>query len=194
MNRIVLLLCGLAVGLGACDRVGPEETDDGQRGFFEAEVRQGTGGGFEVLEGPALFDIVTTEGNSFFVLRFASKLPNFADTTRLDFALAVQEPPTLGTYAVGDLVDAETDFAEVFAGCYRSPNFAGTRYGSESGEVVVTSRGGEQVEGRFEVVVYTLIQTGPSTSVRSRLTISGSFSAVRRETRLDPANPLGCHF
>lgn len=192
----MLFLCGLALGSSACDRALPEEEGGGApRGHFEAKVQQVDGGGFELMEGPASYDVLKAQdGSDIFVLRLASLLPNRIDTTRLNLVLTGQNLPTPGLYSVGAPDGVQPGGPALFTGCYRSPNFTGTRYASEAGGVDIKTVGTLEVEGAFEMTVYTELQTGPGAVVRTRLTVIGSFEATRRVVTLDPNTLLTCRF
>ena len=190
----VVLLCGITMFLSACDRNPAEDPpEDETIGTFEAQAGATTGGGFELMEGPAAFEISSTmEGDPVLLMRLASTLPNQGDTTHLDFAVVTQTYPGPGNYPIADHADTTAHEPGSFVSCYRSPNFQGDVYRSESGELIVTAAGAQQFKGTFEMSTYTLVQTAPDTSERLRLRVSGSFNARAGDTGIDPNLIFGC--
>lgn len=189
-----VLLCGIAAVFSACDRNSTESPpEDETLGTFEAQAGATTGGGYELMEGPASFEISSTaEGDPVLLLRLASRLANQSDTTHLDFAVVTQTYPDPGTYPIADHSDITAHEPGSFVSCYRSPVFSGEIYRSESGELIVTAAGAQQFMGSFEMNTYTLVQTGPDTSERLRLRVSGSFNARAGGTGIDPDLIFGC--
>lgn len=194
--RVLVLLCGTAAFVSGCDQTRTDDPPDAvPPGTFHAQAGQSAGGGFEAMEGPASFEIsITTEGAPVFLMRLASRLPNVKDSTMLDFSIVRKSVPGAEAYGFGDRADGTTDLSAVFAGCYRSPNFGPDEYRSESGELIVTSANAEHFKGTFNLVTYTLVQTGPNSSERIRLSITGTFSARPRSTGINPDAILGCGY
>ena len=79
----------------------------------------------------------------------------------------------MGDTRVGD------DEPAAVAACYRSVRFPDGPYRSESGTLTVTAVTNERLDGTFDVVAYTSLQTGPATAQRVRVRLTGAFSAVR---------------
>ena len=194
MCMVAVLLCGIAALFTACDRNPTEDPpEDETLGTFQAQAGATTGGGFELMEGSAAFEISSTAaGAPVLLMRLASILPNQDDTTHLDFAVVTQTYLAPGTYPVSDQADTTAHEPGRFVSCYRSPNFTGEIYRSQSGELIVTAAGAQQFKGSFEMTTYTLVQTGPDTSERVRLPVSGSFNARAGDTRIDPDAVFGC--
>lgn len=181
MGRALLALALISAVLTGCERtLTADPPPDDATGTFEARVRPLTGNGFETMEGSASFE-TTFDGAPTFTVRLASPLPNGADTTTFDLVMA-SSMPAPGEYGVGD--PAETGPTAV-VGCYRSVFFPDGPYRSESGTLTVTASSADQVEGAFDVTVYLLLQTGPTTSQRVRLRIDGTFSAAAGDTNTD---------
>ena len=189
-----VLVLVIAAALGACDRNPTEDPPpDETLGTFEAQAGATTGGGFELMEGPATFEMVNTaDGAPVLLMRLVSTLPNQSEPSRLDFGFLSDGVPERGTYRLVDNSGAAGDEPGSFVSCYRSPNFQGELYRSEAGELVVTAAGPQQFRGSFEMTTYTLVQTGPDTSERIRLPVSGSFNARSGETGINPDSIFAC--
>lgn len=157
-RRLSLLLL---VGLVSCDRALPEEPEiDAARGTFEVRIRQVGGGGFEDLSGTAVF----SETDDGIVLRLTSTLPSGSAESTLD--LLVRRSTTQLAEA-----DAQT------ALCVRSAVFADGPYRAESVALTLATRGTADLEGTLDGTAFVDLPTSPTTSVRLRVRIDGSFWA-----------------
>lgn len=167
--RRLLLLTGLAVALGGCDRALPEEPmEDAESGTFEAGVEQVGGPAFEQLEGTA----TVSASPSGVTVRLRSPLPS-GDATTLDLALILPALPTPGTYSLSE--------AEAFL-CYQSEIFPGEPYRTESGTLTVVESAPGTLYGEIEGTGFYDLQTGPTTFVRLRVQIAGTFRADPGDT------------
>lgn len=187
--RIVALLVVLLSVHAGCGRLFEDEEVMAEAGVepgtFVAEAGVLTGGGYERLEGAAVFEQRTrSDGRAFFVIELLATNGAPGDTSLLALARLSDAAPAESTYVVGDVESVGTDFAHVFAAHYRSSVFGDAR--SESGSLVVTRAGAGLLEGRFELTVYTLEQVGPAHYQRRRVPVHGRFTARRGATTVDP--------
>ena len=159
MRRLLVVLA-----LVACDRAGPEEEPppDGS-GTFQARADQVGGGGFEEMEGSAVF---TETGGGGLVVRLESARSAGAPTT-LDLVLPAA---TEGSVGLGEPPAA--------ALCYRSPVFPDGPYRTESGTLTVTTATATELAGALDGTAALEIPTGPDTSVRLRVEVEGTFRAA----------------
>ena len=172
MLRQPLLLL-LALAAAGCDRSGlpEEEPEEMAPGTFVARVEQVGGGGFEELQGTAVVDVEPT-------VKVRLAVPIADGASRVDLLVEGPRPddaalPGPGVYRIGDAT-VEDPAAAL---CYRSPVFADGPYRSESGSLTVTGVSAETLDAEFEAVGALDLATGPDTSVRVRVELSGRFRA-----------------
>ncbi|MEL6769713.1 MAG: hypothetical protein AAFP18_01455 [Bacteroidota bacterium] len=195
-----------ALVVAACDRADlAVETDergplDIVAGTFEAEAGSLLGGGYERLEGDARFSVVEAPGEPpVLVVRLRSIfegtiLPDsmITDTSYVDFALGRATVPSVGTYPVADIAEANAAPDTTFAACYRTLAFPDGAYRSDVGMVEIVASG-ERLVGTFEVEVYARYRTSTGAVERRVLPITGQFDALTEPPDgLDAAEVFRC--
>ena len=181
--RAALSLLLVVVLLGACDTADEPETTGLPAGSFEAEVE---GYVSRSLAGEAVFDNLRGFEGPFFYLRmgvFGPGRPGERDVQIVDIVDDEAGPPAPGVYTLPVIEGAERVTAgDLENETYSDSDVDGSSFKPTGGTVEIYASDSTYVEGTFSFTAYDIVTTGPGTSERAEVSVSGAFHAVRGDT------------